>query len=190
MTLAKLKEYDCGAKRNPSFPWQAPVPGTRIPALDEVFELGLETAVQFNVEVKIFAESPELTPGPEEFAALVLDSIRKHRMEQRVIVQSFDPRITRVMKKLDPGIRRAALFEKQADWQEIAREFEAGICAPEYVLVSPERVALAHDVGLEVVPWTVNEPSDWAKMADARVDAIISDDPAALIAWLKEKGLR
>jgi glycerophosphoryl diester phosphodiesterase len=41
-----------------------------------------------------------------------------------------------------------------------------------------------------VVPWTVNEPEDWAKLADDGVDAMISDDPARLIAWLKEKGLR
>jgi hypothetical protein len=36
----------------------------------------------------------------------------------------------------------------------------------------------------------VNKPEDWARLVDARVDAIISDDPASLIAWLKEKGLR
>lgn len=190
LTLSELREYDCGAKRNPLFPEQAPAPGTCIPTLDEVFDLGGGNAVQFNVEIKIFAEYPELTPGPEEFAALVLDSIRKHGIERRVILQSFDSRILRVLKKLDPDIRRAALFEKQADWMEIAREFEAGICAPEYHLVSPERVEQAHAAGLDVVPWTVNEPGDWATMADARVDAIISDDPASLIAWLKEKGLR
>ena len=33
-------------------------------------------------------------------------------------------------------------------------------------------------------------PEDWARLVDARVDAIISDDPASLIAWLKEKKLR
>jgi glycerophosphoryl diester phosphodiesterase len=51
-------------------------------------------------------------------------------------------------------------------------------------------VVQAHAAGLQVVPWTVNKPEDWARLADARVDAIISDDPASLIAWLKKKGLR
>jgi glycerophosphoryl diester phosphodiesterase len=195
LTLAELREYDCGSKRNPLFPAQVPVPGARVPTLDEVFDLGRGNTVQFNVEAKIFADHPELTPGPEAFAQLILDLIRKHGVEQRVILQSFDPRILRAMnrldsKKVDPGIRRAALFETDRDWLETAREFEATICGPEFHLVMPERVAQAHAAGLEVIPWTVNDPADWARMADAGVDGIISDDPAQLIAWLREKGLR
>jgi glycerophosphoryl diester phosphodiesterase len=190
LTLAELREYDCGAKQNPSFATQVPVPGARIPALDEVFDLGRGNTVEFNVETKIFADNPEWTPDPEAFARLILDLVRKHGIERRVILQSFDPRTVRVMKQLDPNVRRAALFEQPADWPEIAREFEATICGPEFHLVTPERVAQAHAAGLQVVPWTANDPSDWAKLADARVDAIISDDPAALIAWLNDKRLR
>jgi glycerophosphoryl diester phosphodiesterase len=189
LTLAELREHDCGAKQNPMFAAQVPVPGTRIPTLDEVFDLGHGNTVEFNVETKIFADHPAWTPGPEAFTQLILDLIRKHGIERRVILQSFDPRTLRVMKKLDANVRLAALFEEQADWPEIAREFEATICAPEFHLVTPQRVAQAHAAGLQVIPWTANDPEDWAKLVDARVDAIISDDPASLIVWLKEKGL-
>lgn len=187
LTLPELREYDCGAKRNPLFPAQVPVPGARVPTLDEVFDLGLGNTVQFNVEAKIFPDRPELTPGPEIFAQLIVDRILRHGIQRRVILQSFDPRIVRVMKKLDSGIRRAALFETNRDWLEAAREFEASICAPEFHLVTPERVAQAHAAGLQVIPWTANDPSDWEMLAEARVDAIISDDPASLIAWLRGK---
>jgi glycerophosphoryl diester phosphodiesterase len=190
LTLAELKEYDCGAKQNPLFPTQVPVPGARIPALDEVFKLGHGNSVQFNVEIKIFSDHPEWTPAPEEFTQLILDLIRKHGLEQRVILQSFDPRPLRVMKKLDAGIRRAALFERQADWPAIAREFEAAILAPEFQLITPELVTQAHAAGLQVVPWTANHAEAWEKLVDAGVDAIISDDPTSLIAWLEKKGLR
>jgi glycerophosphoryl diester phosphodiesterase len=190
LNLAELKEYDCGAKQNPAFATQVPVPGTRVPTLDEVFDLGRGNAIQFNVETKIFADHPELTPDPETFTKLILDRIRKHGLEKRVILQSFDPRTLRVMKRLNPDIRRAALFETDRKWQEVAHEFEATILSPEYKLVTLERVAQAHAAGLEVVPWTSNKPEDWARLANAQVDAIISDDPAALIAWLKEKGAR
>jgi glycerophosphoryl diester phosphodiesterase len=166
-----------------------------VPTLDEVFDLSRGNAVQFNtvqfnVETKIFADHPELTPGPEAFTKLILDLIRKHGIERRVILQSFDPRTLRVMKKLEPSIRRGALFEIEREWPEVAREFEATYLGPLYSLVTKERVSWAHSAGLEVVPWTVNEPEDWAKLADDGVDAMISDDPARLIAWLKEKGLR
>jgi glycerophosphoryl diester phosphodiesterase len=56
--------------------------------------------------------------------------------------------------------------------------------------VTPEQVRAAHDAGLQVVPWTANRPADWDKLVAAKVDAIITDDPAELIAYLKQRGLR
>jgi glycerophosphoryl diester phosphodiesterase len=184
LTLEELKAYDCGAKQNPAFKTQVPVPGTRIPTLDEVFDLSKGTTVQFNVETKIFADKPELTPGPEEFTKMILDRVRKHGIEKRVILQSFDPRTLRVMKKLDASIPRAALFETDRAWPEVAREFEATLMSPLYTLVTKQRVAWAHSAGLQVVPWTVDDPKDWPKLIDDGVDAIITDDPAALIHFL------
>jgi glycerophosphoryl diester phosphodiesterase len=95
MTLAELRKWDCGARRNPQFPRQEPVPGTRVPTLDEVFALAPRGSFEFNVETKIFAKKPELTPAPEEFSRLLLETIRKHHLEKRVIVQSFDFRTLR-----------------------------------------------------------------------------------------------
>src|SRR5215469_4692759 len=39
LTLAEVREWDCGKVRNPRFPMQTPVPGTRMPTLDDVFQL-------------------------------------------------------------------------------------------------------------------------------------------------------
>ncbi len=191
LTLAQLREYDCGKRKNPDYPKQHPVPGTRVPTLDEVFSLAPRGKFEFNIETKIFADKPELTPSPEGFVKLVLAEIRKHRLEKRVILQSFDFRTLHAMKRLAPEIRLSALYEgTPKDFVEIAREAGAGIVSPRYQLVTNEQVAAAHHAGLEVVPWTPNTPVDWDRMIEAKVDAIISDDPAALIAYLKGKGLR
>jgi glycerophosphoryl diester phosphodiesterase len=191
LTLAQLREYDCGKRKNPDFPKQQPVPGTRVPTLDQVFELAKGNNVEFNIETKIFLDKPELTPSPEEFVKLVLAEVRKHHLEKRIILQSFDFRTLHAMKKLAPEIRLAALYEgKPKDFVEIAKEADAGLISPHYSLVTKEQVATAHKAGLEVVPWTANKPADWDKLVDAKVDAIISDDPAELIAYLKAKHLR
>jgi len=122
---------------------------------------------------------------------MMLDVIRKHKLESRAIVQSFDFRTLRAMKKLAPDIRLSALWEgAPRPFPEIAREAEAGIISPAYRLVTPEQVKSSHAANLQVVPWTANTPADWQKLVDANVDAIISDDPAELIAFLKQKGLR
>jgi len=191
LTLAEIHEYDCGALQNPNFPKQTPVPGTRMPTLDEVFALAPRGDFQFNVETKIFPDRPALTPPPEEFAHLLLDAIRRHKLEKRVIVQSFDYRTLHAMKKLAPEIRLSALYEAgPADYVTIAREAGASIVSPDFKTVTPDKVHAAHEAGLQVVPWTANRPADWEKLQAAQVDAIITDDPAALIAWLKAKGLR
>lgn len=191
LTLAEVKQWDCGARQNPGFPQQQTVPGTRMPTLDEVFALAPKGKFLFNIETKSFPDRPELTPPPEEFARMVLEVVRKHRLEKRVILQSFDFRTLHAMKKLAPEITLAALYEGPAkDFVAIGKEAGAVVVSPAFALVTPEQVKAAHAAGLQVLPWTANRPEDWARLADAGVDGIITDNPAALIAWLKARGTR
>jgi glycerophosphoryl diester phosphodiesterase len=191
LTLSELREWDCGALRNPRFPKQTPIPGTRIPTLDEVFALAAPGKFELNIETKIFADHPEYTPSPEKFAQLVLDCVRRHGLESRVILQSFDFRTLHAMKTLAPAMRLSALYESGPDsFVDVAKRAGAGIVSPEVSLVTPEKVKAAHGEGLQVVVWTANTRPEWDTLVAAGVDAIISDDPAALIAYLKEKKLR
>ena len=191
LTLEQLRRYDCGGLKNAGFPKQRPVPGTWVPTLDEVLTMAAPSKVEFNIETKIFRDKPEYTPAPEEFARMMLAAIRKHHLESRVIVQSFDFRTLHAMKKLAPEIRLSALYAGlPKDFVQIAREAGAQIVSPHYMLVNQQRVAAAHQAGLQVVPWTANTAKDWNALIDARVDAIITDDPAALIAHLKSLGVR
>jgi glycerophosphoryl diester phosphodiesterase len=162
-----------------------------MPTLDDVFQLASRGTFDFNIETKSFPNNPEYTPAPEEFSRMVLEKIRKYKLEKRVILQSFDFRTLVAMKKLAPEIRLAALTEMDPrDFRIIAREGQAEIISPNYLLVTKEKVAAAHAAGLQVIPWTVNAPADWDKLIAAGVDAIITDDPAELIAYLRQKGLR
>src|SRR6476646_7994670 len=189
LTFAELRSWDCGSLANPHFPKQTPVPGTRIPALEEVLALAPRGNFLFNIETKIFKDKPQYTPPPDRFAELLLRAIDRHQLRARVIVQSFDFRTLQAMKKLAPDIRLAALDEdeKLGDFVTVARSAGAGIIAPEKGMVTPSRVVAAHQARLQVIPWTANTPQEWDALVAAGVDAIISDDPAALIAYLKQK---
>jgi glycerophosphoryl diester phosphodiesterase len=188
LTLDQVRAYDCGATRNPLFPTQQTVPGTRIPTLDEVFRLASRGTFDFNIETKSQPDHPEYTPPPEEFARLVLAKIRAHKLEKRIILQSFDWRTLVAMRKLAPEIRLAALTESdKREFAAISKDAaNAEIVSPRADLVTPEKVAAAHAAGIQVVPWTPNTPELWDKMIAAKVDAIITDDPAALIAHMKK----
>jgi glycerophosphoryl diester phosphodiesterase len=190
LTLAEARQWDCGATANPAFPRQVAVPGTRLPTFDEVLALADRGAFEFLVELKTSRERPELTPSPEAYARMVVEAIRKRGMEKRVVVQSFDFRPLVEMKRIAPEIRLAALYGGAArPFAGIAREAGTGTVAPAYGLVTREEVASAHQAGLKVVPWTANTPEAWQSLVDAGVDGIITDDPAALLAFLRERKL-
>jgi glycerophosphoryl diester phosphodiesterase len=156
-----------------------------------VFALAPRGTFEFNIETKIFVDHPEYTPSPEKFAQLVLDSVRRHGLESRVILQSFDFRTLHAMMSLAPGVRLSALYEKGPDsFVDVARRAGAQIVSPETHLVTPNKVKAAHAAGLQVIAWTANARPEWDALVAAQVDSIISDDPAALIAYLKEKKLR
>ena len=188
-TLAELREFDCGKVQNPQFSKQQTVPGTRIPTLDEVFVLASKGTFRFNIETKIDPRHQELAPAPEDFVQKVLAVIRKHKLEKRIILQSFDFRTLHAMKKLAPEIELSALISGPVkSYVEVAKESGAQIISPEFHSVTPELVKAAHEAKLQVVAWTANQPAEWDLLLAAGVDAIISDDPAGLIAHLKSTG--
>ena len=192
LTLEEVRQWDCGAVRNPAFPTQTPVPGTRMPTLDDVFDLAPRGGFDYNIETKSFPDHPEYTPSPEEFVRLVLASVRRRHIEKRIILQSFDFRTLLAMRRQAPEIRLSALTETDLrPFAAIAAEAaHAEIVSPEFHLATPAKVGAAHQAGLQVAPWTANQEADWDRLIAARVDAIITDNPAALIAYLKGKGLR
>lgn len=188
LTLTEIRQYDCGSVQNPRFPTQQTKPGTKMPTLDEVFALASKGTFRFNIETKITPMEPALAPPPDEFVRLVLAVIRKHHLESRVILQSFDFRTLHEMKKIAPEIALSALVDSNNNrsFVDIAKEADARIVSPEFSLVTPEKVKAAHEIGLQVIPWTANAPADWDRLIAANVDAIITDDPAGLIAHLKK----
>jgi glycerophosphoryl diester phosphodiesterase len=188
LTLAEVRQWDCGKIQNPGFPKQQTIPGTRMPTLEDVFNLAPKGKFKFNIETKIFADHPELAPPPDEFVRKVLALVRKHHLESRIILQSFDFRTLHEMKKIAPEIKLAALYTGPAkSFVEITKEAGADMISPEFHLVTPEQVKASHAAGFPVVPWTADTPEDWDRLVAAGVDAIISDDPAQLIAHLKQK---
>ncbi len=197
LTLEEVKKYDCGSLPNPKFPKQVQVPGTRIPTLDEVFAL-VETstwpaakAAEFNIETKIFPAEPWLSPAPEAFAALVVNTVKKHGMQARVMVQSFDVRTLKAVRKLDPSIRLSQLTsEELVDIVPALKAAGIEIWSPNYKWITPEAVKAAHAAGIKVVPWTVNNAREWDALIDGGVDAIITDYPEALADYLRSKKLR
>jgi glycerophosphoryl diester phosphodiesterase len=196
-TLAELRGFDCGRLRHPKFDQQQPVPGTRVPTLDEVIALVEQSplpaarCVQLNIELKLIPGLPDQSLPPEPFVAAVVDCLRRHHLVGRSQLQSFDHRALTAARRIEPALRLAALVgEDHPDLVALARTTGVETIAPNHLWLTADDVASLHRAGVRVVPWTANTAADWQRLVDWGVDGIISDDPAALIQFLRERRLR
>jgi glycerophosphoryl diester phosphodiesterase len=194
LTYAELQRYDVGRIRPGSeyaqqFPHQKPLDGTRIPRLAELFELAAKSRVRFNIETKLSPEAPDETLAPEPFARALLAEVRKAGVERRTTIQSFDFRTLAVVQREAPGVGTAYLTSRKKGEAvpRMVHEAKGTIWSPSWRDLDAQAIAVAHGLGLQVIPWTVNEPADIARMLDMKVDGIISDYPDRVREALKAR---
>jgi glycerophosphoryl diester phosphodiesterase len=201
-TLATLKTFDVGVMNPANARYfaqhgvtQKPVPGSRIPTLDEVFDLITQwgqTQVRLNVETK-FVDHDPLNPDPQQFVALFYDRVTQHGFTDRVMLQSFDWRTLSLMKQLDPSIPTAALTsapdsKSQRHALEQAHRIAANVFSSDHQGLSSQLIEQAHALDMKVIPWTVNKPKDMQRLIDWGVDGLITDSPAVLRDLLHKHG--
>jgi glycerophosphoryl diester phosphodiesterase len=192
LTYAELQRYDVGRLRPGSeyakrFPQQRPLDGTRIPRLADLFALGGNARVRFNIEPKSDEDKPDETLAPKPFARALIAEVRKAGMEKRTTVQAFDWRLLEVVEREAPEMPTVYCTEGQGS--DPARVHEAGgkIWSPDFERVTPQRLAAARRWGMWVTVWTVNEPADIARMIDLGVDGMASDYPDRVLERLRNR---
>ena len=220
LTLKQIKQLDCG-RRNPPSPSTDPfvgtqeaVPGTKMPTLAEVFALANRykaNRVRFNIETKIDPTLPKETVGPGAFARKVIAVIKRYKMTNRSLLQSFDWRTLVEARDLAPSLRRVALAQKSTIYKgtpwtagieigskpfedgslalAVKDELKAHVLSPNFADLTDRLIKSAHNRGLTVIPWTVNEKSDMTSLINRGVDGIITDYPDRLREVMDAKGL-
>jgi glycerophosphoryl diester phosphodiesterase len=169
--------------------------GARIPSLEEVFaRYASRAGARFYIETKV----SEQAPGMEE-ALLAL--LRRFRLAGegadagRVMVQSFSFASLERMRALDSAVPLVYLLSDtipadslRAEMARIAR-VAVGI-GPSRRVVDAQMVEAAHEAGLAVHPYTVNDPDMMRALLALGVDGMFTDRPALLRNVLAEPGAR
>jgi glycerophosphoryl diester phosphodiesterase len=183
LTFEQLQTYDVGRIRPGSeyaqrFPQQKPIDGTRIPRLAELFALA-PPRVRFNIETKLVPEAPDETLAPEPFARAVIAEVRKAGLAGRTTIQSFDFRTLAVVQREAPEIATAYLTsgKKGEAIPRMVHEAKGAIWSPNFQDLDTRALAVSRELRIKVIPWTVNEPADIARVLEMKVDGIISDYP-------------
>lgn len=190
MPLDELQRCDCGSHGHERFPMQRPVQ-TFKPTLAEVVNAVADVPrpeglgpVAFNVEIKHEADWVGVhAPAVDVAVDRVLAAIREAGIAGRTTVQSFSAPVLEAVHAADAGVRTAWLMEHERTVEEALQmlTFRPDIYSPYHGLLTEAEVARAHDLGVTVVPWTVNEAPRMAELVGWGVDGLISDDPALLL---------
>ena len=69
----------------------------------------------------------------------------------------------------------------------LVRAADAQVYGPDFHFLDEEQVRQCHAAGVRVLPWTVNDPADWERLAAWGVDGITTDYPNRLAAWLASR---
>ena len=186
LTWSELKSIDVGSwfARKKNLP-----PGSfaneTVPSLRELFALFESNNLTLCLEMKCDTVA-EQAPLAEACCRL----IDEYDFKDRVIVECFKLPALSILKQLDAEIKTAALFEPSFSTPSVlsdqsiitqATAVGASYLALHYRLARKGVVEKARLAGLEVALWTVDDPA-WIERARAMgIEALITNDPAAML---------
>lgn len=172
--LAQLCGLDAGA-------WFAlEYAGETVPSLEQVLDLTAGRAA-LNVEIKSGAQDWDST------ARVLIDLLDAKGRLDSTIISSFEMGALRAVRERSAAARLGVLWHN-ADLDPmwlLAEGLGAGSIHPLWSLVEAPVVEQAHQRGLAVIAWTVNEPEAISALAALGVDGIISDYPERLCELLR-----
>jgi glycerophosphoryl diester phosphodiesterase len=191
MTLYEIQSLDAGYRFNPdggpAYPYRGR--GVRVPELGEV--LRDFPGHKVNIDIK------EEQPGVE---VDLLETIKDVDAGDRVLVVSEMPAVVgRVRKLSGNSISTGASRREIRDFYRLSRLRLEFLVRPPYdalqvpveyggrELVTPRFLKAAHDRGVRVDVWTIDEPDEMRRLLDLGVDVIMTNRPEVLEGVLGER---
>ena len=165
--------------------------------------------VRFDIETKITPTAPDDTLAPEPFVRALLAVIREAGMTKRVMIQSFDWRTLKLVQQLEPGMQTVYLTIRTRNSDNLADGTWTGgmllrdhaspghmvkaaggsIWSPNQGSLTRDDLKSAQQLGLKVIPWTVNDPAVADRLIEWGVDGIISDYPDRIREVMAKRGM-
>lgn len=139
-----------------------------IPTLGEVLDF-------LGDRVKVFVELKE--PGLEE---LVLGLVLQKGLVGSVVVISFLEPVLRRIRELNPDIATGLVYVRHKNPVQTALDLKAQYLLSLYHFTHTANIKKAHDAGLKVVVWTINNKEEVEEYRNKGVDGIASDRPDIL----------
>ena len=158
--------------------------------------------VGLNLETKFDVLHPDEASPRERFVKAVLSVLEGSPVRERTSVQSFDWALLRQVRAVAPDLDLNALSNTGylemdqpgaspwlagLDIDDFAGSVPAAVTAlgftglsPSHTILTPAMVAEAHEAGLRVLPYTVDDPPTMRRLVAMEVDGLITNRPDLL----------
>jgi len=220
VTYADLGQYDVGGLDGHTdygkrFPDQSFLHDVRIPRLTDLIELVSRPEnedVCLMLEIKSDPDMLSDVQSRQRLVRAVVADVRRAGVEDRTILHSFDWSLLDECRRQAPDMPTSYLSQLpereneigEDSCEDVRQDFEGSvetipdlvhaaggrIWCPHYLDITASALRRAHELGLCVAVWTVNDHPDIARMAELGVDAIVSDYPGRVQRYLVEHGYR
>ena len=159
---------------------------TEVPTLVEVLQL-LSGRALVDVEIKNIPGEPDFDADAEPAVEATLAALDESGFVGSVLVSSFNPASISRCRALAPDVATGLLTIDQVD-APAALAFVRAEGHP-WVLPSASSVSragaafvrAAHDAGVRLGTWVVDDPAIASRMVEWGVDAIATNDPATIV---------
>jgi len=194
LTLAELKQLDAAYQWSnddgKTFPYRGQ--GIQAPTLDELFQKFPQ--MRYVIEIKLTANQIDKP---------LCDLIRKHNMQDKVVIASFHDVAMQNFRATCPEVATSASRGEVTTFVLLGKVFLSGLVSPQYQSIQPpydpeesmnipimtERfIREAHAKNIAVEPWTVDDPELMKQYIEWGVDGIITDRPDLMMEVLQEMG--
>jgi len=193
LSYEEIKKYDVGLRGNKDYPEQQKMAVYK-PLLEDMIRESEKYAqakgvkpLKYNIEIKSEEKEYDISqPKVEEFSDLVYQIIIKQLPPERVTLQSFDYNVLKfwhqqIEQKKYKSIALSALIEpmnnNEVRFNLDKLGFKPQIWSPYFVQATEKRVKELHELGIKIIPWTVNKREDMEKVKAVGCDGLITDYP-------------
>lgn len=172
-TFDEIRKFDFGSYFSEEFK------GTKIPSLDDFLDIARGVEV-INIELK----SPKQKNSG--IVRKTIDKVKEFGLLDQLLISSFDPSLLVEVKEINKAVKTGFLYSPDSGFLEedkfddifsYVEEINADALHPMILFVDDDYLEQAHDQGLIVNPWTVNQEFAMKMLADYNCDGIITDLP-------------
>lgn len=148
-----------------------------IPTLEEVMDLIKDKSdLILNIELKTDVITYD------EIENDVVKLIEKYKMENRIILSSFNHNSIEKCKDINPNIKTGMLYHYALDEPiKMAKSIKADAIHPNAQLVTKELIDECHKNNIKVNSYTVNAPNLMRQFKDWNIDGMFTDTPEFLL---------